>query len=236
MEPVDVARELVRQRFPGASWAMLTGSVLSAARTAGSDLDIVVMRPGGPAFRESLRYRGWPVELFVQNPERLAGFLERELAARKPSTHRMLARGAVLFGDPGDLPARCARVLADGPGPLPQEEKDRLRYGLTDLLDDLEHVTDPGERLVIAAAVWTDAGRAALAFAGRWVSGGKWLLRELREYDPALAGDWLAARDEPAAFADGVLDRYGGRLFEGFSSSPSPARPSGPGPRRRTWS
>ncbi|XVV17317.1 nucleotidyltransferase domain-containing protein [Actinoplanes sp. CA-131856] len=235
MEPVDVARELVLDRFPEADWALLTGSVLTADRTAGSDLDIVVMRADGPAFRESLRHRGWPVELFVQNPEKLAEFLGRELAARKPSTHRMLARGAVLVGDPGDLPARCARVLAEGPGPLPQDEKDRLRYGLTDLLDDLKHVADPGERLVLTSAVWTEAGRAALAFAGWWVSGGKWLLRELRELDPALADRWLAARDEPAAFAAEVLAANGGPLFEGFSSIPSPAaRTSGPGPRGRT--
>ncbi|MFF5081456.1 nucleotidyltransferase domain-containing protein [Actinoplanes sp. NPDC000266] len=236
MEPVDVAREIVEDRFPGADWALLTGSVLTAARTAGSDLDIVVMLPpGGTAHRESLRHRGWPVELFVQTPERLTEFLARELAARKPSTHRMLARGAVLVGDPGDLPARCARVLADGPGPLPAGERDRLRYGLTDLLDDLGHATDPGERLVIAATVWTEAARACLAFAGRWISQGKWLLRELRELDPGLAERWLAARDEPAAFTAEVLDRNGGPLFEGFSSIPSPAaRTSEPGPRGRT--
>ncbi|SNY45790.1 nucleotidyltransferase [Paractinoplanes atraurantiacus] len=236
MEPVDVARELVLNRFPDASWALLTGSVLTAARTAGSDLDIVVMLPpGGTAHRESLRHQGWPVELFVQTPERLTEFLARELAARKPSTHRMLARGAVLFGDPGDLPARCAQVLADGPGPLPAQERDRMRYALTDLLDDLEHGTDPGERLVIAAAVWTEAARASLAFAGRWLSTGKWLLRELRELDPALAERWLAARDEPAAFAAEVLDRAGGPLFEGFNSIPSPgARTTVRGPRGRT--
>ncbi|XVU20752.1 nucleotidyltransferase domain-containing protein [Actinoplanes sp. CA-054009] len=218
MEPVDVARELVLDRFPEASWAMLTGSVLTAARTAGSDLDIVVMlAPGRAAHRESLRHRGWPVELFVQTPERLTEFLGRELAARKPSTHRMLATGAVLFGDPGDLPARCARVLAEGPGEPAKQEKDWIRYGLTDLLDDLEHAADPGERLVIATALWTESARAALSLAGGWLGGGKWLLRELRALDPALAERWLAARDEPAALAAELLDRHGGRLFEGYS-------------------
>ncbi|MEV4351315.1 nucleotidyltransferase domain-containing protein [Actinoplanes sp. NPDC049596] len=216
MEPLDAARAIVRDRFPYASWAMLTGSVLGPDRTAGSDLDIVVMREDGPSYRESLYFEGWPVELFVQTPRRLEEFLGRELAARKPSTHRMLARGVVLTGDPGDLPSRCARVLAAGPPPLSPAEKDRWRYGLTDALDDLAHVTDPGERLVIAAEVWTEAGRAALAFAGRWISRGKWLLRELRELDPALADRWLAARDEPAAFAGEVLNRGGGPLFDGY--------------------
>ncbi|GAA0497875.1 nucleotidyltransferase [Paractinoplanes deccanensis] len=216
MEPLDAARELVAERFPDASWALLTGSVVNAYRTAGSDLDIVVVREAGDAYRESLRFRGWPVELFVHTPARLAEFLSRELADRKPSTHRMLAHGVVLTGDPGDLPQRCARVLADGPPPLSAAERDRLRYGLTDLLDDLRHATDPGEHAVIAATLWMAAARAATAFAGRWVSSGKWALRDLRELDPALAERWLASRDDPAQVAAEILARGGGPLFEGY--------------------
>jgi hypothetical protein len=216
MDALTDARDLVAERFPNASWAILTGSVLGPDRTAGSDLDIVVLREEEPGYRESLYFRGWPVELFVHTPARLAVFLERELAKRKPSTHRMLARGVALLGDPGELTARCARVLAAGPPPLTHAERDRLRYGLTDLLDDYQHAVDVGERAVIAAAIWNESARAALAFAGRWLSGGKWLLRELRELDPAFAARWLAARDEPAALAAEVLARAGGPLFEGY--------------------
>ncbi|MFC7533563.1 nucleotidyltransferase domain-containing protein [Actinoplanes sp. GCM10030250] len=214
--PTAAAADLVALRFPEATWAILTGSVLNSHRTAGSDLDIVVLREDGPGFRESLHFRGWPVELFVHTPDRLTGFLANELTTRKPSTHRMIARGVPLLGDPGDLTARCARVLAQGPPPLTAAERDRFRYFLTDLLDDYTHVADPGERAVIAAALWTDTARAALAFAGRWISGGKWLLRELREFDPALADGWLAARDDPAEFARALLDSAGGPLFDGY--------------------
>jgi hypothetical protein len=216
MDPVTAARDVVVDRFPGATWAVLTGSVLGPQRTAGSDLDIVVMQEAGPGHRESLHFRGWPVELFVHTPDRLALFLESELSTRKPSTHRMLAHGVTLLGDPGDVRARCARVLADGPPPLTDAERDRFRYGLTDLLDDHLHAADPGERTVIAAALWTDAARAAPAFAGRWISGGKWLLRELRELDEDFAVRWLAARDEPVALASEVLARGGGPLFDGY--------------------
>ena len=216
MDPLDVARDLVLDRVPEATWAVLTGSVLGPHRTAGSDLDIVVMRDDGPGYRESMHFRGWPVELFVHTPDRLALFLERDLAARKPGTHRMLANGVPLIGDPGDLPGRCARVLADGPPPLSDAERDRLRYGLTDLLDDYVHAGDPGERTVISAVLWTESARAALAFAGRWISHGKWLLRELREFDPDFATRWLAARDAPAQLAADVLAAGGGPLFDGY--------------------
>lgn len=216
MDPLNDARDLVTERFPDAAWAMLTGSVLTEHRTAGSDLDIVVVRDTGPGYRESLHFRGWPVELFVHTPPLLDGFLQRELADRKPSTHRMLAAGQPLIGDPGDLPARCARVLAEGPPPLTRAERDELRYGLTDVLDDHRHATDPGERSVIAATLWFQTAQAALASAGRWVSSGKWLAREMRELDPALAARWLAARDDPAAFSAEILDRAGGPLFDGY--------------------
>jgi hypothetical protein len=215
MDPLDAARELVAARYPGAAWALLTGSVLTAHRTAGSDLDIVVVRAAGPG-RESLHFRGWPVEVFVHTPPRLAEILARERAARKPSTHRMLATGVPLTGDPGDLPAQCAAVLAAGPPPLTPAERDKLRYGLTDLLDDHRHATDPGERTVLTGALWFEAARAELASAGRWLSTGKWLLRELREHDPAFATRWLSARDEPAGLATDVLERAGGPLFAGY--------------------
>ena len=74
---LTTARTLVEERCPDAVWAILTGSALGPRRTAGSDLDIVVLREDGPTYRESLRFRGWPVELFVQTPEALAATLAR---------------------------------------------------------------------------------------------------------------------------------------------------------------
>jgi hypothetical protein len=215
-DPLADAAALVADRFPRATWAVLTGSVLGPHRTPGSDLDIVVLQDHESGYRESLHFRGWPVELFVHTPAQLDGYLAREFVARKATTHRMLAHGVPLLGDPGDLPARCARVLADGPPPLTGDERDRLRYVLTDLLDDLTHAADAGERTVIAAALWTETARAALAFAERWIGTGKWLLRDLRDLDPRLADAWLAARDDPAPLAERILGDAGGALFDGY--------------------
>ena len=233
--PVNDARALVAELFPHALWAVLTGSVITAARTAGSDLDIVVLLPEGdrclphpptphPAapkapHRDSRRFRGWPVELFVHDEPTLVHYLAKELGARKPSLHRMVGTGVTLVGDPGHWPETCAKVLAGGPPPLTPAERDWGRYALTDLLDDLLHADDPGERVVIADCAWQAAGDHTLAFAGRWSGSGKWLLRELREYDPDMAARWLAAHGDPeaiAAYVRDLLDRNGGPLFEGY--------------------
>jgi hypothetical protein len=69
MDPTAAARALVLERFPGARAAFLGGGVLSPRRTATSDLDIVVIDATLGPFRESLRWQGWPAELFVHRIE-----------------------------------------------------------------------------------------------------------------------------------------------------------------------
>jgi hypothetical protein len=223
-DPIPDARALVRDRYPQAVWAVLAGSVLTGHRTAGSDLDIVVVLPLGDPLaprRESLFFHDWPAELFVHDEQSLDEWLDKERHERKPSLHRMVGRGAPIVGDPAECQAACRAVLDAGPDPLPRPQLDLARYGLTDLLDDLVHATDPGERQVIAATLWTDAGRLALVAGNCWNGNGKWLLRELRSHDADLAERWLATRHDEAAieaFAREILDRLGGPLFGGYQA------------------
>lgn len=221
-DPVVDAGALVAELFPHAVWAVVTGSVLTELRTAGSDLDIVVCLPDGDPdapHRDSRHFRGWPVELFVHDGETLPHYLARELPERRPTLHRMIATGVAVAGDPAGPQADCRQVLAAGPGPLPRVEIDRLRYGLTATIDDLSHAVDAAERITLTATGWVAAGDTALRLGDHWVGRGKWLLRELRDMDPALAGEWLNAAGNAALtvdFARAVLDRAGGPLFDGY--------------------
>ena len=223
MDPVSDARALVSERFPTARAAFLGGGVLSAHRTATSDLDIVVLIDGPPApYRESLRWRGWPVELFVHDPSEIGRWFAKDAARRRPNLARMCTSGVILAdagGTANRIREQALAVLAAGPPRLDQVELDRRRYGLTDVLDDLAGSTDPGETMVICWQIVVEAAELALVLAGSWLGGGKWLLRELRATDPALAEALLSARDEPdelTRLADTVLDRGGGRLWAGY--------------------
>jgi hypothetical protein len=232
-DPVAAARAVVGERYPEARWAVLGGSVLTAGRTAGSDLDIVVLcdPTDGVPHRRSLRWRGWPVELFVHDPDSLAHYLATDLARRQPSLPRMCATSVTVAGsdeEAGQVRQECAAALAAGPARLPAAELDKLRYALTDALDDLIHGVDAGESAVTAAVTWLRAAELALQVAGRWLGTGKWLLRELRDCDPALADRWLAAREDPAAvaaLAREVLEAAGGPLFDGYHATGD--RPAG---------
>jgi hypothetical protein len=223
MDPLADAADLVRDRFPDALAAFLGGGVLSARRTATSDLDIVVLLAGPPApYRESVRFRGWPVELFVQDEQSLAHYCAKDISDRAPIMPRLCANGAVLIdhgGMAGQIRARAAALLAAGPPPVPDWELDDRRYDLCDLLDDLAGSTDPGESLVISWQVFAATARLPLLLGGHWLGGGKWLLRELRDLDPVLADELLAALTDPAQLtrlADQVLASSGGRLWEGY--------------------
>ena len=221
-DPLTDARDLVTDLFPQNQWAVLAGSVTTTQRTPGSDLDIVVLLPDGDRqapHRDSRRYRGWPVELFVHDEPSLVHYLAKDLPTRRPVMHRMLATGVPVSGDPTHWQTRCAAVLAAGPPPITDNEREHARYSLTDLLDDLTHATDPGERTVIATAAWTSAAQQALALANHWTGTSKWLLRELRDLDHDLAARWLTAHGDVTAIESlirEILDQHGGPLFDGY--------------------
>ena len=224
-DPVVDARDVVAELFPHARWALLCGSVLNSHRTAGSDLDVIALLPDGDPqapCRASRHFRSWPVEMFVYDQQSLAHYLAKELPSRRPVLTRMVATGVQLVGDKShaeSVQAECTKVLAAGPAPLTDAERDNIRYRLTDLLDDLTHVTDSGERTVIATTAWTSAAEQALALGQRWTGNGKWLLRELRALDPELAERWLIAHADPTAiagFIHDVLAQAGGPLFSGY--------------------
>lgn len=236
MDPITDAQDLVTARFPAARAAFLGGSVLAPWRTATSDLDVVVVLAGPPApFRESLRWRDWPVDLFVHDERTLAAYFGQDVARRQPVLPRMCATGVTLT-DRGGLADRvrdrAREILNAGPAPLSPAEQDERRYLLSDLLADLEGSDDPAETALIAWQVVVAAAQLALLLAGRWLGRGKWLLRELRDHDPLLADRLVAARDDPprlTALAQGVLASAGGELWAGYrvAAARAPSRPRG---------
>ncbi|WP_371791699.1 nucleotidyltransferase domain-containing protein [Streptomyces sp. NBC_01471] len=232
MDHVEIAGELVRDRFPEARAAFLAGSVLTHRRTPTSDLDIVVLLTGPPApFRESLVHEGWPVELFVQTEADWRLFAERETADRKSPLLAMCADGMLLIDADGlgaVLQAESRERLAAGPPPVSATELEDRRYALTDTLDDLRGCTDLLEQAYLVADLLQRASELALLAGGHWLGGGKWLSRRLAAADPGLHRRLTAgAAAAMSQRADGtghfteavkeVLELAGGPLWAGYS-------------------
>ncbi|MFD7614453.1 nucleotidyltransferase domain-containing protein [Streptomyces sp. NPDC059828] len=234
MDAIDAALAVVRERHPDARAAFLGGSVVTDRRTEMSDLDIVVLLHGAPApYRTSFRAHGWPVELFVHSEESWHRFVEREVRVRRSPLAWMCADGVLLFDGDGvgaRLAAESRKLAAAGPPPMAAEEIEDRRYAITDLLDDLAACADPGERLFVGMELVRRTGELALALAGSWNGGGKWLARRLEHAAPGLTkrlhdGARLALEgqtEQLIGVVDEVLERAGGRLWEGYKRGGTP--------------
>ena len=230
-EALGDARALVEQWFPEARAAWLGGSVGLGLATPGSDLDVTVLLPGPPApFRDSRRFRGWPVELFVHTETSLDFYVRRDAAGGRPTMPRLVGVSEVLVDTDGSgeqwrLTARA--LLAAGPPRLAGDDLASLRYAVTDAMDDVTHAHDAHERLVTATLLADEAAHLLLHGAGHWWGRGKWVARELADLDRRHGTDWRPRHEQALvtavagdvslllAFADDVLTRHGGPLFEG---------------------
>jgi predicted nucleotidyltransferase len=224
---MDLARQLVLELYPEARAAWLGGSVVRGDASPTSDLDITVLLDGPPApRRKSLEYGGWPVELFVHTEKSLRYFADKDQLRRQPTMMRLVGESVVLVDTDGSgarLQQECLAEVAAGPEPLSVEELNQMRYGITDMLDDLVGGTDD-VRLAISTVLWQEAARLLLTGSGHWSGTGKGLLRELKAYDVAHGTDHAAklldgvrASDDRLVVAvDDILAAYGGRLFSGF--------------------
>ncbi|MFD4673078.1 nucleotidyltransferase domain-containing protein [Lentzea sp. NPDC058450] len=231
-DPVQVARDLLDTYYPLARAAFLGGSVAAGNYTANSDLDMIVIVDDLPgAFRETLRHRGWPVELFCHTIESFWEFVARDSEGRRPPLLNMCADGFLMLDADGTgqrMRAEARSLLAAGPAPASVSELEDRRYGTTDLLEDLIGARDEDERLFIAARLLTCAGELALVVRNRWLGHGKWLARRLRDagenelvdgYRTLVRG---AGAERFIAAVEGVLLAAGGRLDAGYRRDAAP--------------
>lgn len=227
--PLDAARDLVGERFPAATQAWLGGSVVLGDATATSDLDITVLDESAVVHRESLLFAGWPVELFGHSEASIRHVVAKDLAQRKPSMARLIARGVELLpGDAGDaIRKHCEQTLEAGAGPMSSDALDGARYALSDLVDDLRGAAPGPVGAAIAVEAWRCTADLVLAVHGHWTGGGKWLARELLALDEVAGTSWATTLHESLQravagdtkplerAADAALSEVGGRLWDG---------------------
>jgi hypothetical protein len=230
-QPLEVANRLLSERFLNPHAAYLGGSVLTDRRTPTSDLDIVVVLEGPPApYRETLRYDGWVVELFVHTPTSLRHYWDKDAQGRRPPLLRMCAEGHVLVSRDGageHYAAEAAARLAAGPAAPEAELLDLQRYLLTDLLDDFRGCSDPVELAYLSSSLLLATSELLLLVANTWSGSGKWLPRCVTEVDADLPSRLVVAqrsaldgyRAELEQVVLEVLAHAGGPLTEGYRAA-----------------
>ena len=227
-DPVKTTKAVHAERYPGAEVIFLAGSVIRGENTPTSDLDLVVIfRRLDNAYRESFRFNNWPVEAFVHDPETLNYFFQMDRASGVPSLPNMVSEGIEVPGasDFSRVMRELARaVLVEGPPCWQALEVDNSRYAITELLDDLYEPRSRAEQIASATVLFEELANHFLRSRQLWSAKGKTIPRRLRAVDFEFAVRFeesfqeLFATGHTAqviALAEEVLERSGGRLFEG---------------------
>jgi hypothetical protein len=230
-EILDIAAETIAARYPDSDSAFVAGSFIRGEGSATSDIDLVVLRPSiAQAYRESFIFRNFPIETFVHDPETLSWFLEEDRKCGRPALIGMLLEGVVIGPrqDIGrDFKRRALQLFTEGPPSLSSDAIERLRYAITDKLDDLEADRTPAERIAIGAALYPLLLELTLRGSGRWNGSGKWHARLLSQMDASVAHQletaFLSLYDGSDTHAilrqsENLLEPHGGRLFSGYHS------------------
>lgn len=234
---IEVAHALRSDRYRDAVAIFAAGSIVRGEGTPFSDLDLVVVYAQLPsAYREAFRFGGYPIEAFVHDPATLEYFfVEVDRPIGIPSLAQMVVEGIEI---PGPSPTsrglkqRAAAVIEAGPPALEAEREQRMRYFVSDLLDDLRPPRSRDELIGTGARLYEQLADYYLRRRGLWSATGKAIPRVLRRADAALCTAYcdaftaLFTQGDPGAvfrLAEDLLRESGGLLFEGYRSEAPPS-------------
>jgi predicted nucleotidyltransferase len=233
---IEITRRIFRDRYPTADVILLAGSLLRGEGTLYSDLDVIVIFDRLPhARRESFIFHGRMVEAFIHDPETLNYFLfESRRSPRSPATARMVAEGIEIPG-PTESSRALKRIanefLAAGPPEIPEEEERRLRYTITNLIDDIREPRSREELVASGAELYGALANYYFRENRIWPATDKTIPRALRRAEPELYTRYCEAfeslfadgrGDQVIALAEEILKQQGGFLFDGYQSDASP--------------
>jgi hypothetical protein len=181
------------------------------------------------------------VEAFVHDRETLEYFfIEVDRASGVPVLPRMVVEG-IEIPAPNDMSRElkqlAASVIETGPPPLDAQAEQRMRYYVSDVIDDLRAPRSRDELIGAAARLYEQLADYHLRRQGLWSAKGKAIPRALRQVDPELCEQYC--RSFSTLFAQGdatdvirlaeeLLRPAGGPLFEGYrADAPSAWRKAG---------
>jgi hypothetical protein len=231
-----VGTTLLHGRYPGATVAFAAGSIVRGEATRYSDLDLVVVHAHLPAaYRESFCVDGLAVEALVHDPQTLRYFMiEVDVPSGVPALPAMVHEGLAI---PVDHPQTrefkqlAASLLAAGPAPLSDTQNARLRYFITDRLDDMRASRSAAELLASATQLYSELADYHLRTRGHWSAEGKSIPRALARVSPEFgerfqhAFERVFRHDDASAaiaLAEAELAPHGGPLFDGYRSEAPP--------------
>jgi hypothetical protein len=207
----------------------LAGSIVRGEGTSYSDLDLVIIFESLPAaYRESFYFQGFPVEAFVHDPETLNYFL-REIDGPTgiPALAQMILEG-IEIPEPNELSqslkSLASVVMESGPPVLSDQDIQKMRYNLTNLIDDIRQFNSKDELVASGTVLYEALADYYFRSNKCWSAKGKSIPRILRQTDADLCERYCKSFEElfvdgrtekVIALAEELVKPKGGFLFDG---------------------
>ena len=225
---VSIAQSFIESFYPGCMLAVLGGSAARNEWNPHSDLDLVILddhaeRP----YRKTVKFSGRLIECFVLTPSTYRTMFDAGIHAANPALQRMIAEGTVIRREEAGMNVFTDALddLSYGPMPWSEDELNRMRYVITEYVEDLKGAGNRSEVIFTANQLAIFICQFVLRVNREWVAEGKHLFGLLLASHPERAGQLERAlealyrtddREPFIALTMEILDQYGGPLAEGY--------------------
>lgn len=243
-DPLCTIQKLIQERYSNAKAIFWAGSVSQNQGTSASDLDLVIVYESIPAaYREAFIYDDWPIDAFIHDIDTLRYFFEESRTGNGISgLSYMILNGREVTNSSTfseNVKTLAQEVLNVGPATWEQEQIDKERFFMTDVLDDIKNPVGRDEQIASAAWLLEALGQFYFRSQNKWCASGKSIIRYLKNDNPDLAEEFTKAFK--SFFETGssvllellvkkILEPYGGLFWNGFrSDAPKESRITEPG-------
>jgi RimJ/RimL family protein N-acetyltransferase len=231
-DPLPTIQKLIKERYPDAKAIFWAGSIAANQGTDSSDLDLVIVfEEVSHAYREAFIYDGWPIDAFIHDLNTLRYFFEESRAGNGVSGLCYMILNGCEVTNPSafskNIKILAQEVLNAGPAIWDQEQINKERFLITDVLDDIKYPTGRDEQIASAAWLLEALGQFYFRSQNKWCASGKSIIRYLKSDNPDLALEFMQAFQ--GLFQTGnsaalellvkkILEPYGGLFWNGFRS------------------
>lgn len=209
-------------RFPHATLVLLTGSWATNSAHGDSDIDLFILDPTrSDVLFEGVEFESFLFDVCAVSPDQMNTLFECSIPHRSGPTIHQLMTHHVIVGTPEQAAAvhkLAHTVITTGPAELSPEERDELRWKLSTLLVELQHV-GPEELPALSAQCFCLMAKALLAVNRHWQGEGKSLHRLLAHAFPELTERLDAALAAACAGNPGPLSEFGQEVLHQIGGS-----------------
>lgn len=231
-DTLPTIQKLIKERYPDAKAIFWAGSVSVNQGTSASDLDLVIVFDEvAHAYREAFIYDGWPIDAFIHDLSTLRYFFEESRTGNGISgLSYMILNGREVTSPSAfseNVKTLAHEVLNAGPATWDQEQINKERFLITDVMDDIKYPVGRDEQIASAAWLLEALGQFYFRSQNKWCASGKSIIRYLKSDNPDLALEFTQAFEglfQPGHSAalellvKKILEPYGGLFWNGFRS------------------